>query len=56
MEKLILRIRQKFNALDKSVKVLICIVFIIILGSLLFGMGKQIGEANYKAFANQVVT
>lgn len=56
MEKQILRIRRKFNALDKPVKVLICIVIIIILGSLIFGMGKQIGDAVYNAFANQVVT
>ncbi len=52
MEKSILHIRRKFNALDKPVKILICFVIIIILGSFLFSMGKHIGEVIYKAFIN----
>lgn len=50
MEKEITQIKQKFDALDKPVKILICFILILILGSILFVMGKQIGEVIYKAY------
>lgn len=52
MEKQITHIKQRFNALDKPIRVIICFLVIIILGGLLFSMGKHIGATLYKAFAN----
>ena len=52
MENQIAHIKEKFNALNKPVQLLICFAMIVILGSLLFSMGKQIGEVIYKAYAN----
>lgn len=44
-----MNVKQKFKQLSKAEKILVCIVFILIIGSLLFTMGKEIGTVIYKA-------
>lgn len=44
-----MKIKRRFDALNKPTKILICFVIIIILASLLFSMGNGIGETLYKA-------
>lgn len=41
--------KEQFKALPKGAQVLICIVAILILGSFLFAMGANIGNAIYNA-------
>lgn len=49
MEISLTNIKEKYNSLDKPVKIIIGFVVIFILGSLLFSMGYGIGETIYKA-------
>jgi len=49
MEISLANIKEKYNSLDKPLKIIIGFVVIVILGSLLFSMGYVIGEAIYKA-------
>ncbi len=44
-----MNLKQRFDKLSKLQKVLICLIIIVILGSFIFSMGNEIGEAFYKA-------